>query len=215
MDKQGVLKALKELREKSSPRNFKQSVDVIINLKDLDTKKVEGQIDYYLTLPKPTGKVAKICALVGAELFEQAKLHCDKTIQDEEFQRYDKKAIKKLAEEYTHFLAQASLMTQIAKYFGRTLGPRGKMPNPKAGAVIPPNANMQQVVARLRQITRINNKQQLNIKIMVGREDMKDEELTENIMAVYTNTASKLVQEYNNIKSVLLKFTMSKPVKVQ
>lgn len=215
MDKQAVLNALKELREKSNPRNFKQSVDFIINFKDLDTKKPEGQIDYYLTLPKLTGKTAKVCALVGAELIEQARTHCDKAILDEEFQRYDKKQIKKLAEEYTHFVAQASLMTQIAKYFGRTLGPRGKMPNPKAGAVIPPNANVQQVAGRLKQTTRVNNKQQLNIKVLVGKEDMKDEEIAENIMTVYTNTLSKLAQENNNIKSLLIKFTMSKPVRIQ
>jgi hypothetical protein len=43
---------------------------------------------------------------------------------------------------------------------------------------------------------------------------MPDEQIAENMMAIYTNVLHKLPQETFNIKSILLKFTMSAPVKI-
>ncbi len=214
MDRNAVINALNVLRERSDKRNFVQSVDFIITLKDLDLKKPEGQVDFFLALPKPTGRSVAVCALVGAELFEQAKKFCDKAIVDEEFSRLDKKTIKCLSRDFTHFIAQASLMTSVAKTFGRILGPRGKMPNPKAGAVVPPNANLEQVSSRLRQTSRVSNKGQAAVKVLVGREDMSNDDIADNVLAVFSNTVQKLPQENNNVKFSLLKFTMSKPVRI-
>lgn len=214
MDRIAVLNALKDLRGKSDKRNFVQSVDFIITLKDLDLKKPEGQVDFFLALPKSNGKIVKVCALVGAELFEQAKKFCDRAIVDEEFSRLDKRAIKVLSRDFSHFIAQASLMTSVAKTFGRILGPRGKMPNPKAGAVVPPNANLELVASRLRQTSRVSNKQQAAVKVLVGREDMSDDDIADNVLSVFSNTVQKLPQENNNVRSLLLKFTMSKPVRI-
>ena len=216
MDKPQIVKALQSLRASASKRKFEQTVDCILNLKDLDLKKPEGQVDLYIQLPHVNGQVRKLCALVGSELLEQSKKFCDKTILSDDFKTFtDKKVIKKLAVEYTYFIAQANLMTEIAKVFGRTLGPRGKMPNPKAGAVIPANANLQATAERLRNTIRMSNKQQASIKVTVGKEGMTDDILADNILSAYQNTVSKLPSEKQNVREVLVKFTMSKPVKVQ
>ena len=45
MKKENILKALKKAKEGSQKRNFKQSFDLIINLKGIDNKKAEHQID--------------------------------------------------------------------------------------------------------------------------------------------------------------------------
>ena len=42
---QEVLEAVKEAKEQSKPRNFTQSVDMIVNIRDLDVKKPENSVN--------------------------------------------------------------------------------------------------------------------------------------------------------------------------
>ena len=77
MKKENALKALKKAREGSQKRNFKQSFDLIINLKGIDNKKAEHQIDDFVELHYSKGKLTKVCALVGPELYENAKKVCE------------------------------------------------------------------------------------------------------------------------------------------
>ncbi len=71
MNKESFLKALKAAKENSPKRNFKQSIDFIINLKDLDLKKQEHKVDVYTQLHYDRGKKIKIAAFVAPELMEQ------------------------------------------------------------------------------------------------------------------------------------------------
>lgn len=216
MNKEALQKAIEALKKTSPKRKFTQKYDLIITLKNLDLKVPEQQVEQWISLPHPEGKQTKICALVGGELAEQAKKACDFVILNEEFKLYapDKKKIKKLANEYTYFIAQANMMQEIAKVFGRILGPRGKMPNPKAGCVVPPNANLAPLVERLKKTIKISAKTQPVIKCVVGTEKMSDDHIIENVLAVYSPLIHALPEETNNVKAVLLKFTMSKPIKV-
>ncbi len=216
MDKATVEKALKELKQSSNKRNFKQSVDLVINLKDLDLKKPEQQVDYYMALEHIGSKPLKICALVGPELIDEAKKSCDKAIQQSEFDHYskDKKAAKKLATEYDYFIAQANIMPQVATAFGKVFGPKQKMPNPKAGCVVPPKANLKPLYEKLQKTIRLKAKEKPIMHIRVGDEGMNDEELTSNIMSIFNNLIHHLPSEKNNIKNIFIKLTMSKPMKV-
>lgn len=214
MDKKQFIEAIQAVKAYPK-RNFKQSYELILNLRGLDLKKPEQHVDLYLKLPHPKGKPTKIAALVGPELAEQAKEVCDGVVTQDEFTKYAKKQdIKKLAAEYDYFIAQANIMPDVAKTFGRVFGPRGKMPNPKAGCVVPPNANLTQVTEQLKQTIKVQAKVQPSIKVMIGTEDMTDEHVADNMQAVYSNVLQKLPQEAFNIKSVQLKLTMSPPVKI-
>ncbi|HLD19259.1 MAG TPA: 50S ribosomal protein L1 [Candidatus Nanoarchaeia archaeon] len=217
MQKDAIIQAIKQVKETSPKRKFKQSFDLIINLKDLDLKKNEQQVDFFGTLPAPTGKRKKICALVDAGLKAEASKVCDGVISDDEFDRYakDKKAAKKLATEYDFFIAQANLMAKVAAAFGRALGPKGKMPNPKAGAVVPLKAQLQPVYEKLQNTTRISAKVTPIIQLMIGTEDSKDDDIANNVTSIYNQIVQKLPQEENNIKSVFLKLTMGKPVRLK
>ncbi|MBI2627435.1 hypothetical protein HYW72_00735, partial [Candidatus Nomurabacteria bacterium] len=105
MDKEQIQSALLKAKDISEKRNFKQSFDLIINLKGIDLKKPEHQIDTFITLPHPRGKKAKICALVGPELAEQAKEVCDSVLLADNFDRYkEKKEIKKIANSFDYFI---------------------------------------------------------------------------------------------------------------
>ncbi len=216
VSKEDFHNTLQQLKTTSPKREFSQSVDLIINLKELDLKKPEEQLDVWLPLTHPKGKPIRIAALVGPELKEQAKTTCDTVITHDEFKRYEgkKKDIRDLAKKHDFFIAQANIMPDVAKYFGRVLGPRGKMPNPKAGCVVPPNANLKALADKLKKTLHVVAKTQLSAKCSVGKQDMADDHLLENIMTVYNAVVHALPQETNNIKTILLKYSMGPPLKV-
>ena len=54
-----------------------------------------------------------------------------------------------------------------------------------------------------------------SIKIAIGKEDMKDEEIIENALSVYKAIFDVLPRKKENLKSVLIKFTMTKPIKIE
>src|SRR5437016_6046320 len=118
MDKNLLLETIKKVKE-SSKRNFVQKIDLIINLREINLKKPEENVDLFVNLPHSAGKNIKICALVGRDMTNQAAIF-DKVIKQDEFNEYqDKKVLKKLARDYDFFVAQGNLMTDIAKVFGK------------------------------------------------------------------------------------------------
>lgn len=215
MDKNLIATTLKNLKENSPKRNFRQSIDLIINLKGLDLKKPEHQVNMFVTLHYDTGKKVSVCALVGPELLKSAKEVCDEIIPVEQFDKFKgKKEIKKLANKYDYFISQANIMSKVATVFGRYLGPRGKMPNPKIGAILPPNGNVKPLYERLKKTVVLATKNESIIKCIVGKEDSKDEEIVDNILTIYNSLIQKLPNEIHNIKSVMIKQTMSPAFKI-
>ena len=167
-----------------------------------------------ITLPSPRGKGIKIAAFAGAELEKQAKENCDLVIMQTDFANYDKKQIKKLAQEYDYFVAQATLMPKVAASFGRYLGARGKMPNPKIGCVVPPNANLGPLIEKLNKSVRLKANKGTNLQCLIGKEDMEDDLIAENILSTYKASVKQLPNELQNVKCVLIKTTMGKPIRV-
>ena len=215
MDKEQIQAAIAKAKDISGKRNFKQSFDLIINLKGLDLKKPEHQIDAFITLPNARGKKVKVCALVGAELEAQAKGIFDSVISSDNFDRYkDKKGVRKVANSFDFFIAQANIMPKVATVFGRVLGPRGKMPNPKSGAVVPPNANLKPLYEKFQRTVRTNAKTAPLIQCPIGTEDMNNNDVAENALTVYNSLVHLLPNEKHNIRDAYVKLTMGKTVKV-
>jgi large subunit ribosomal protein L1 len=215
MDKNSVLDALEKLKMSAQKREFKQSIDLIIALKDLDFKKPEQQVEMFLSLPYTTGKKTKVCALIGAELSDDAKKVFDMTILQDDFPKYDKRKARTLAEQYDFFIAQANIMTKVAATFGRYLGVRGKMPNPKAGCVVPPKGvNLSVLYEKLQKTLKVSAKKVPVIQLRVGTEEMPPEHVAENVMFIYDQLIHHLPGEKHNVKAIFLKYTMSKPIKL-
>lgn len=211
MDKKEILETITKLRASSKKRKFQQTFDLIINLKGLDLKKEDQKILTFLKLPHTKGKKVKVTALVGKELSTKAKEACDNVILKDNFRSLEKKEIKKIASKTDFFIAQANVMPDVAKAFGRVLGPRGLMPNPKAGCVLPPTGEVKPIVANLQKTVRLETKNELTVKTAIGTEEMKDEEIADNALAIYNSVLHSLPQEKNNIVNSILKLTMSKP----
>jgi len=200
-----LLKALTELR-KDKERKFDQTVDLIVNLKKFDVKK--SQVNLIINVPFKI-KEKKICAF-----FETANKDVE-TITLEKFKNYsDKTALKKLVKKYDFFIAEASLMPKVATTFGRVLGPAGKMPSPQLGILSQVSKEeIEKLKKKIRGSIKIKIKES-SIKLAVGKQSMKDEEIIENILTVYGEILKNLPREKENLKSVEIKFTMTKPQKI-
>ena len=122
------------------------------------------------------------------------------------------KDIKKLAKKYDAFIAVAPMMGKVATKFGRVFGPTNRMPSPQVG-IIPQESDemIKGMIEKVKKSVRVKNKE-MAIKLAVGKEDMGDEDLAENISAIIKGLEKILPRGKDNVKEVLIKFTMTKPI---
>ena len=198
------LKQALEVLGKEKKRKFVQSVDLIVNLQNYDVRK--EALNTFVKLPNSNKK--KIAA------FLTKRTPLIDTITELEFKKYkEEKEMKKLAKEYDFFIAVAPMMPKIATTFGRVFGPMNKMPSPQGGLI--PNedeATIKAMIETMSSMVRIRNKEK-SIKMSIGKEDMKEESLIANAESVIKQLEGKLPRGKENIKDVLVKFTMTKPIK--
>ena len=209
---QEIIDAVKEAKEQAKPRNFTQSIDVIINLKDLDVRKPENRFSEEVALPNGRGKPIKIGVIADGELALGAKnAGVDVVISKEDLQEFgkDRKAAKKVVNSVDSFIAQADMMPLVGRFLGPILGPRNKMPKP-----VPASARIEPLLERVQATIKVGVKQQPSIQILVGTQDMEDEKLAENIEAVLAVLDRNLEKGRNQIKSMYIKATMGSVVRV-
>jgi large subunit ribosomal protein L1 len=206
----GIEEKLKAAKEKSSPRNFSQTWDLIFNLKDMDLKKPENRLNLELFLPEGLGRDLKTVVL-GDSLYADAKKVADLALSREDITKLgkDKKKLKKLAAEYDWWFGEAPLMPLIGKELGVVLGTRGKMPKP-----LPPKINLDGIIARSKKSIKIRLVTTPVIQLAVGTEDMPDEKVARNIEAAIAFVEEKLPKGKSNIRNIAVKLTMGKPVKL-
>jgi large subunit ribosomal protein L1 len=197
--------------EHNPKRKFKQSVDLVINLKDVDMSNPSNRIDEEVYLPGGRGEEAKIAVFATGEMALKAKDVADAVFKPEEIGELakDTKNAKGVAEKYDFFIAEAPLMPTVGKSLGRFFGPRGKMPRP-----IPPNADISAEVKKLRNTVRIRSKDKTTFHCIIGREDMGADAISENIEEILKVMEGKLERGKMNIKSAYVKTTMGSPVRV-
>jgi large subunit ribosomal protein L1 len=206
-----TIKVVKEALESSKPRKFTESVDLAVNLKDVDLSIPKNRVDDEVLLPKGRGKAVKIAVFGSGELAIKAKKVADLVITPEEIEDLadDKKQAKRMANEHVFFIAEAPLMPTIGKKLGVVLGPRGKMPKP-----IPPSADPEPLVNNLRKTVRIRSKDKRTFHAPIGTRDMTPEDLAENVDVIMKRLIGKLARGKMNIQSVYVKTTMGKAVRL-
>jgi large subunit ribosomal protein L1 len=205
-EEEAFLKAIKTLRETEKKKNFDQTVDLIINLKEFDVRR--EAFSTFITLPVRI-KNKKILGFL-----EKDSKIID-TLRKEDFSRYsEKKEIKKLIKKYDFFISNAKLMPAVATTFGRFLGPVNKMPSPQLGVLASEDEKIvEALVSRINSTVKVKVKEP-SIKVPVAKESFKDEDIVKNIMAVYNKIIETLPRKKDNIRNIKIKLTMGKPVNV-
>lgn len=213
LDKNTLLDAVKEAKEQSGQKKFNQSVDLILNIKEIDMKAPEGKIQDMVELPHLTAKPNKICAIASGEVALKARRANAETVierADLEDLAGKKKDLRKIANEHDVFMAEASLMPLVGRILGPALGPRGKMPLP-----VPPNADIVALIEKHRKTVTVRMRNQPLIQCPIGTSNQPDEELVDNIQAVLRVLDGKLKRGLKNIDVAFVKTSMGTPVKIK
>jgi len=206
---------------KDKVRKFDESIDFIINLKDINLNDPKQRIDKEILLPNNiiTGDKPNVCVIASDEILMEAKNLGLDTIDSDglvKLNNEEKKVKKKFVKKYDFFIVEDKMMPNVARYLARFLGPLGKMPKPfPSGYGIISNPNdLQIAIERYLKIIRIQLKKQLLIQVKIGKKSMAKEQVFENMKAIVEYIADQMPHKYNNIKSMFLKTTMGHPIKI-
>lgn len=209
-----LLEAIEEAK-KSQARKFLQSVELTINIKDVDLTKPENRFTEVIELPNGLGKKRrKICVIASGDIALKAGRIplVDKVLGKEELETLigNKRMAKKLARSYDYFLVDPSMMGMAAKALGAALGAKGKAPVP-----IPPGAELEKFIEKYSRSVTLRLRKGPTLGCIIGTEDMDSKELAENAEVVINRVVEKLEKRFRNVASIYVKKTMGKPVKVE
>ena len=200
---------VKKIKTETKQRKFTQAIELIINFKDIDVKKGFA-INEVVQLPK-TSSPASVCVIATGEMGLKAKeANADAVIGTSELEKFgaDKRESRKFINKYDFFLADTKVMPLVGKTLGQFLGPRGKMPTP-----VPFDAPIESFLQRFRASIKVRTRASLSISCKIGDESMEDEDLAINAHAVLSAIEKKLPNGERNIKRIMLKTSMGKPLK--
>ncbi len=203
--------AVQKALESAKKRNFVETVELAINLRDVDLSIPKNRIQEDIVLPAGRGKILKICVIGGGELALKAKDVADLVISPDELGALadDKKQAKKVANSIDYFIAEAPLMAVVGKRLGTVLGPRGKMPKP-----IAPGADPTVMIDQLRRTATIRTKDRKTFHVPVGTVDMKAQDIADNIDVILGRVEGRLEKGRHNIASAYVKTSMGPSEKV-
>jgi len=211
MAEKPTVMAVQKALESAKKRNFTETVELAINLKDVDLSIPKNRIQDDIILPSGRGRQVRICVIGGGELALKAKDVADLVITPEELGVIadDKKQAKKIAGTTDYFIAEAPMMALVGKKLGTVLGPRGKMPKP-----IPPGVDPTGMIDNLRKSVSIRTKDRMTFHAPVGTASMTPEEIAENIEVILKRIETRLEKGKMNIASSFVKTTMGPAVRV-
>jgi large subunit ribosomal protein L1 len=209
---ENTIKAVNEAIESAPKRKFTESVDLVINLKNIDLSQPKNRITESIVLPKGRGKATKIGVFAKGDLAIKSQSGgADLVISPEDIDKMssDRKLIRSTTRDIDFFIAEAPLMPSIGKSFGPILGPKGKMPDP-----IPSSADPTPIINRLKRTVKVRTKDKTTFHSLVGNLSMSVEDIAANIEALLSTVESKLQNGTQNIASVYVKTTMGPAVRL-
>ena len=211
MPERPSLEVVSEALSKAGERKFSETVELSVNLKDLDLSVPKNRIEDEIPLPHGRGKTVMVAVFGSPELCQKVRGVADLVIascQLDDFVK-DKNSAKKAVNGIDFFLAEAPLMPTIGKRLGVVLGPRGKMPRP-----VPPGSDPTNLVNALKRSIRVRSKGNRTFHAPVGTRAMKPQEIAQNVDAVLARIVGKLERGRTNIDSVYVKTTMGPAVRL-
>jgi large subunit ribosomal protein L1 len=183
-----------ELMKKTNYAKFDATVEVAYRL-NLDPRKAEQNLRGAVVLPHGTGKVSRVVVIAQGEKAQEARDAGADFVGDDEL-------INKIGAGWLDFdvmVATPDMMAKLGRY-GRLLGPRGLMPNPKTGTVTTDIAKAVHEIKNGKVEYRVDKFG--NIQASVGKVSFDNEKLIENIK---TMTAQMLRIKPQTVRGVYVK----------
>jgi len=207
-----IEEAVTRALDEAPPRNFRETVDLAVNLRDLDLNDPSNRVDESVVLPAGTGQETQIVVFATGETALRAEDVADDVLGPDELEDLgdDDDAAKDLADETDFFVAEASMMQDIGRYLGTVLGPRGKMPTP-----LQPDDDVVETVNRMKNTVQLRSRDRRTFHTRVGAQDMSAEEIADNIDVIVRRLEAALEKGPLNIDSIYVKTTMGPSVEVR
>lgn len=201
-----------ELAKTNSFAGFDETVEIHLRT-GLDPRQADQQVRDVVVLPNGLGKTVRVLVFAQGEAVAAAKEAGADFIADSD------EEINKVQQGFTDFdvaIATMDMMGKVGK-LGRVLGPRGLMPNPKAGTVVQPAdiANAVQEAKAGRVEFRLDKT--ANIHVPIGKVSFSLDALLENMAALMSaiRRAKPSGAKGIFIKRVTLSTTMGPGIKVE
>ncbi|MBD3207464.1 50S ribosomal protein L1 [Candidatus Bathyarchaeota archaeon] len=206
-----IIEAVEKARENSPSRNFEQSFDLAVNLRELDLNRPDERVQTRVQLPNGIG-TRKVMVFASGDLALRARrAGADDVIEPAELDQLadNRKEAKDRFKDYDTFVAEAPMMPTVGRVAGPILGPKGKMPTP-----VPPQAPIDDIIERERRVVVLRSRDRPYVHCIVGKESMSDDEVAQNVEAVVNALTRELKRGMGNIKNIYLKLTMGDSVKL-
>ncbi|GGJ06264.1 50S ribosomal protein L1 [Halobellus salinus] len=206
-----IVDAVTRALDEAPPRNFRETVDLAVNLRDLDLNDPSQRVDESVVLPGGTGQETQIVVFASGETALRAEDVADEVLDGDDLEELgdDTDAAKDLADETDFFVADAGLMQDIGRYLGTVLGPRGKMPTP-----LQPDDDVVETVDRMKNTVQLRSRDRRTFHTRVGAQDMDSDEIADNIDVIIRRLEANLEKGPLNIDSMYVKTTMGPAVEV-
>lgn len=198
-----------ELALKTSPVKFDASVEIHTRL-GVDPRQADQNIRTTLVLPNGNGKTVRVAVFAPLDVCKAAKAAGADIAEDEEFL----KQLEKGTINFDVLIATPQYMPKLGK-FARLLGPKGLMPNPKAGTV---TMDVEKAVkeAKAGKVEYRVDKQAI-VHIGVGKTSFGVEKLAENANAFFDSLKAQKPNTLKGsyVKSVFITTTMGPSIQIE
>nr|CAG4652144.1 EOG090X0CZV [Triops cancriformis] len=203
---EGVNALLKYSKE-DKKRNFLESVELQIGLKNYDPqkdKRFSGTVKLK-HVPRPK---MQVCILGDQQHCDEANANGIPCMDAEALKKLNKnkKLVKALAKKYDAFLASEALIKQIPRLLGPGLNKAGKFPS-----LLTHSESMVQKVEELKATIKFQMKKVLCLSVAVGHVDMSADDLAQNIYLSINFLVSLLKKHWQNVRSLHIKSSMGRP----
>ena len=191
-------------------RNFTETVELQIGLKNYDPQK-DKRFSGTVKLPFCPRPEMKVCVLGDVQHCEQATAIGVDAMRVEDLKKLNKnkKLVKKLAKKYAAFLASDSVIKMIPRLLGPGLNKAGKFPT-----LVTHNDSLEAKVNEIRSSVKYQLKKVLCMGVAVGNVSMAEKDLYINIQMAINFLVSLLKKNWQNVKSLHVKTTMGKPIRL-
>tara|TARA_Y100000746_G_scaffold203653_1_gene189810 strand:+ start:230 stop:928 length:699 start_codon:yes stop_codon:yes gene_type:complete len=206
-----VNQVIEDALKSDKERKFVETVEVAINLRDVDLQNPQKRINAEVALPHGRGRPSRVAVFAQGEMAVISKKIVDTVLGPEQIDELseNKREAKKLADKFDFFVAETGLMATIGKSLGVVLGPRGKMPRP-----IPPQADIERIIKSLTNLVPVRSKDRPTFHVPFGNVSMSQDQLAENLETILKRVESTLDRGSDNISSIWVKTTMGKSVRL-